>query len=196
MPVAQPRVGPARPSRHLGLSARRLDCIPRREQGIEVVPSDLHRWPIDELRRLASFVSRQQIDVIHTPAGRIFSASSFAGSGRAQRGDRSQSSHPVALDVQRPGDRHIRGYAAIPAEVESVPAGRIETIHNFIDYRRLAAVPANARSQVRRSLGIAANSPAGGRHGANHSAEGIDTPGPRTAEDCGGAPNVRLSCER
>ena len=40
------------------------------EQGIEVVPSDLHRWPTDELRRLARFVRQQQIDVIHTHTSR------------------------------------------------------------------------------------------------------------------------------
>jgi glycosyltransferase involved in cell wall biosynthesis len=40
-----------------------------------------------------------------------------------------------------------------------VRGSRIETIHNFIDYPRLAAVPADARRRVRGSLAIAADTP-------------------------------------
>jgi glycosyltransferase involved in cell wall biosynthesis len=40
-----------------------------------------------------------------------------------------------------------------------VRGSRIETIHNFIDYPRLAAVSADARLRVRESLAIAADAP-------------------------------------
>ena len=67
-----------------------------------------------------------------------------------------------------------------------VPAGRLETIHNFIDCRRLAAVPADARSQVRRSLGIAADSPLLGVTGRIIRRKGLIHLVLRTAEDRGG----------
>ena len=63
------------------------DQAPR--HGIEVVRSDLHRWPFDELRRIAGSSANSKIEVIHTHTSR----SNFFGillrwlTRRAERGD-------------------------------------------------------------------------------------------------------------
>jgi hypothetical protein len=42
----------------------------RRGSAVDVFPSDLHRWPADELRRIAAFVDARAIDVVHTHMSR------------------------------------------------------------------------------------------------------------------------------
>ena len=105
---------------------------------------------------------------------------------RAQRGDRPQPPLPVALDVQRPGDRGLRGDAALPAEVQSRPR---QPHRNDPQLHRLPAPGRRAGRRPRPSpavLGIAADDAARWASRGNYSAEGIDPPGPRAAEDLGG----------
>jgi len=40
---------------------------------VDVIPSDLHRWPLDELRRLAALARERRIDVVHTHMSRAHS---------------------------------------------------------------------------------------------------------------------------
>src|SRR5262245_43377490 len=44
-----------------------------REYGITLENSDLHRWPPDEVRRLARLLRQRDVDVIHTHASRAHS---------------------------------------------------------------------------------------------------------------------------
>ena len=90
LPVALPRIGAK------GASRAALVCRPRAwigEQapayGIQVIRSDLHRWPFDELRRISRFVRQEKIDVIHTHTSRsnFFGILGPLADGRAERGD-------------------------------------------------------------------------------------------------------------
>jgi glycosyltransferase involved in cell wall biosynthesis len=161
---------------------------------IEVVPSDLHRWPTDELRRLALVVRRQRIDVIHTHTSR---ANFFGILLRWLSGTPSVAtahSHHIQLHWMF-NDRVIAVSEAtrrFQRRWNLVPAGRIETIHNFIDCRRLAALPADARSQARRSLGIAADTPLVGVTGQIIRRKGLIHLVRALPKIAAGVPNVRL----
>ena len=117
------------------------------EDGIEVVRSDLHRWPVNELRRLAGIVRQRKIDVIHTHTSR----SNFFGvllrwfSGApsvATAHSRHLQLHWMFNDRVIAVSEATRHYHRAQ---NFVRASRIETIHNFIDYPRLLAVPSDAR---------------------------------------------------
>ena len=41
------------------------DCV-----GVEIVESELDRWPFDELRRVAAIVGEREVDVVHTHMSR------------------------------------------------------------------------------------------------------------------------------
>jgi len=40
---------------------------------VDVIRSDLHRWPLDELRRIATLAQQRRIDVVHTHMSRAHS---------------------------------------------------------------------------------------------------------------------------
>ena len=111
--------------------------------GIEVVRSDLHRWPTDELRRIAAVVRQRQIDVIHTHTSRSnffgillrwFSGVPSVATAHSRHIQLHWMFNDRVIAVSEATRRYQRMY-------NFVRASRIETIHNFIDYRRLAAVP-------------------------------------------------------
>ncbi|MGO8688844.1 MAG: glycosyltransferase family 4 protein [Thermoguttaceae bacterium] len=129
--------------------------------GIDVVRSDLHRWPTDELRRIAQLVRQRRIDVIHTHISRAhffgillrwFSGAPSVATAHSRHIQLHWMFNDRVIAVSEATRRYQRMH-------NFVRAGRIETIHNFIDYGRLAAVPPEARQRVRRSLGIGAEAP-------------------------------------
>jgi glycosyltransferase involved in cell wall biosynthesis len=129
--------------------------------GIEVVRSDLHRWPTDELRRIAQLVRQRQIDVVHTHISRAhffgvllrwFGGVPSVATAHSRHIQLHWMFNDRVIAVSEATRRYERMY-------NFVRAGRIETIHNFIDYGRLAAVPSEARQRVRQSLGIGAETP-------------------------------------
>ena len=153
-----------------------------------MVRSDLHRWPVDELRRIAAIVRQRKIDVIHTHTSR----SNFFGvllrwfSGVpsvATAHSRHIQLHWMFNDRVIAVSEATRRYQRVH---NFVRASRIETIHNFIDYPRLAAVPSDARQRIRRLVGHRRGRAAAGHHRQRHSAQRVDLPGPRAAEDPGG----------
>ncbi len=123
---------------------------------VEVVESDLHRWPTDELRRIAAVLEQRQIDVVHTHMSR---AHSFGVLLRWLTGvpcvATAQSRHVelhwmfndrviVVSDAAR---RFHRSYNLVRAD-------RIVTIHNFIDYDRWAHLPEQGGALFRASIGV------------------------------------------
>ncbi len=126
------------------------------DPGIEVVTSDLHRWPTAELKRVASIVHQREVDVIHAHNSR---AQFFAILLRWMTGVPS-----VATANSRHFQLHWMFNDRVIAASEAnrryqrrfnfVRASRIETIHNFIDHRCFDQVPPEARGEVRASLGI------------------------------------------
>jgi glycosyltransferase involved in cell wall biosynthesis len=129
--------------------------------GIEVVRSDLHRWPADELRRIAAIVRQRQIDVIHTHTSRSnffgvllrwFSGAPSVATAHSRHLQLHWMFNDRVIAVSEATRRYQRAY-------NFVRASRIETIHNFIDYPRLLAVPSDARQRIRRSLAVGADAP-------------------------------------
>jgi glycosyltransferase involved in cell wall biosynthesis len=129
--------------------------------GIEVVHSDLHRWPTDELRRIAQLARQRKIDVIHTHMSRSnffgvllrwFSGVPSVATAHARHIQLHWMFNDRVIAVSEATRRYQRVH-------NFVRAGRIETICSFVDYPRLAAVPSEARQRVRQSLGIGDETP-------------------------------------
>ena len=152
---------------------------------IDAFRSDLHRWPPDELRRIAGVIRQRQIDVIHTHTSR---ANFFGILLRWMTGVPS-----VATAHSRHVQLHWMFNDRVIAVSEAdrryqrthnlVRGSRIETIHNFIDCQPHAwrcrptpaagSAPGWASARPRR---------AAGHRRQHHSAQGADPPGPRPAE--------------
>lgn len=118
---------------------------------VEVVRSDLHRLPLDELRRLASVVRQRGIEVIHTHMSRAhffgvllrwFSGTPCAATAHSRYLQIHWPLNDLVIAVSEATRRFHRRW-------NLVPAGRIETIHNFVDPEALAPVPESARDEVR-----------------------------------------------
>jgi len=130
-------------------------------EGVDVVASDLHRWPTDELRRIAAIVREKKIDVIHTHMSRAH----FFGvllrwlckvpcvataHNRLFQPHWMFNDHVIA--VSEATRRYHQSY-------NLVRSSRIETIFNFIDHRRARRISADARARVRDTLGIDDSTP-------------------------------------
>lgn len=121
-----------------------------------VIPSTLNRWPPGELRRVAAMVRQRQIDLIHVHTSR---ANFFGILLHWMTG---------VPNVATAHARHVQLHWMFNARVIAVSEAdrryqrthnlvrgrRIDTIHNFIDYRRIAGVPPETRHAVRAWLGV------------------------------------------
>ena len=130
-------------------------------EGIEVVTSDLHRWPTDELRRLAEVVRQRGIDVIHTHTSRAnffgillrwFSGVPSVATAHSRHMQLHWMFNDRVIAVSEASRRYQRSRNFVRDD-------RIDTIYNFIDHDRLAAAPPEARSRIRRSLKIGETTP-------------------------------------
>ena len=127
-----------------------------RSDPVEVIESDLHIRPLDELRRIVAMVHAKQIELVHT---HMTSAHVFGLHVRWMGG-------PLCVATAHAHRRqwhwrlHDRVIAVSGAtrrfhlDNNQVSEHRIEVIHNFVDYRRFAAVPPDARARMRASLKI------------------------------------------
>jgi len=124
---------------------------------VDIIESDLHRWPPDELRRLAVIAREHSIDVLHTHMSR---AHFFGVLLRWLSG---------VPSVATAHNRHIQLHWMCNDRVIAVSEAtgrfhrtynfvrrtRLDVIHNFVDYRRFAAVDENKRALVRAGFGVA-----------------------------------------
>jgi glycosyltransferase involved in cell wall biosynthesis len=123
---------------------------------VEPVWSSLRRWPSDELRRIADVARTRQIEVIHThlSSGHYFGILLHFLTGIpcvATAQSRHFQLHWMFNDYVVAVSEATRRYQHWCNFVSPV---RLETIHNFIDLRGAAAVPADARSRLRASLAV------------------------------------------
>jgi glycosyltransferase involved in cell wall biosynthesis len=128
---------------------------------IDVIFSDLRRFPPYELRRVAAEIRGRGIDVIHTHMSR---AHSFGVLLRWMAGVPS-----VATAHTRLVQPHWMFNDLVIAVSDAtrrfqcrynlVRPSRITTIHSFIDPRPLTCVPADARARFRQSLGVGPQTP-------------------------------------
>ncbi len=129
--------------------------------GIQVIRSDLHRWPFDELRRIGRIVRDEKIDVIHTHTSR---SNFFGVLVRWLTGVPSVATahschiqlhwmfNDWVIAVSESTRRYQRRY-------NLVRNSRIETIYNAIDPAHLVAAPPETRLLMRHSLGYDAATP-------------------------------------
>jgi glycosyltransferase involved in cell wall biosynthesis len=158
-----------------------LVCRPRAwirtqlgNESIEVVESDLARRP-GELRRMTDLARARRVDVVHTHMSRAH----FFGVLLRWWGGLPC----VATAHSQRFQLHWRFNDAVIANSDStrryhqrrnfVPAGRIETIHCFVDLARISAGAA-ARDATRTQLGVAADAPLVGTIGTVIPRKGVD----------------------
>jgi len=123
---------------------------------VDVIFSDLHRWPTDELRRIATVVREKEIDVVHTHLSRAhFFGILLRWFGRvpsvATAHSRHFQLHWMFNDFVIANSEATRRYHQ---RHNFVRPARIETIHVFVDYQRMSGTPSGARARIRASLGV------------------------------------------
>lgn len=128
---------------------------------IRLIESDLHRWPTGELRRIAAILDQEGYDVVHTHMSRahLFGVllRLFTRVPRvATAQSRHFQPHWALNDMVIAASEATRLYHR---RFNLVPARQIITIHNFIDGSRFESLPADVRTRVRVSLGIADSDP-------------------------------------
>jgi len=127
----------------------------------EVIHSDLHRWPPDELRRVAREVEQRGIEVIHTHTSR----SNFFGvllryvagiPSVATAHSRHIQLHWMFNDrvvaISEASRRYQQRY-------NMVRGSRIDLVHNFIDLERFPADLDGQREPLRQRLGVDEGTP-------------------------------------
>lgn len=128
---------------------------------VEVVESDLRRWPTDELRRIAAITETRRIDVIHTHLSRAHSFGVLLRWFSRVPSVATAQSHHLQLHwmlndrviaVSDTTRRYHRSYNLVRAE-------RMVTIHNFADCDRFSRAPEETRGEARASLGVDDSSP-------------------------------------
>jgi len=127
---------------------------------IEVIESDLHRWPADELRRIASAARQRQIDVVHTHMSRAhffgvllrwFSGIPCVATAHCRKIQPHWMLNDYVIAVSESTRRfHLRYNLVRPR--------RIETVYNFVDPRWKGEVPEHARARLRAELGAGESS--------------------------------------
>jgi glycosyltransferase involved in cell wall biosynthesis len=142
---------------------------------LDVRSSDLHRWPPDELRRIATLVSDCAADLVHTHMSR---AHFFGVLLKAM-----VSTPVVATAHCRRIQAHWRFNDRTIAVSESVkrfhnrwnfvPRNRIDVVHNFVDLDELPPPPGDARSAARQALGLDACAPLVGIVGSVFREKGV-----------------------
>lgn len=132
-------------------AAQRVADLP-----VEVVYSDLHRWPMDELRRVGGIVRDRGIDAIHT---HMSSAHAFGVFLKMRTGVPCvATAHNRYVQLHWMFNDFVIGTSAATTRFHRrynlVRRGRSKTIHNFIDEQAVANVPPGTRERLRRSFGV------------------------------------------
>lgn len=121
---------------------------------VEIIESDLHRWPPGELRRIAAIAQERQIDAVHTHMSRAhffgvllrwLSGIPCVATAQSRHIQLHWMFNDRVIAVSDTTRRYHRSY-------NFVRASRIVTIHNFIDYHRLADVSQDAGAKFRVSI--------------------------------------------
>ena len=121
----------------------------------EVIESDLHRWPPDELRRIAAAARERRIDVVNTHMSRahmfgvllrLFYGIPCVATAHCRKIQPHWMLNDYVIAVSEATRRfHLRYNLVRPR--------RIETIYNFVDPRWTGEVPEHTRARIRAELG-------------------------------------------
>ena len=162
---------------HAVTMVARPDPWLRRQLGsapVAIVESDMRRWPLGELRRIASLAHERRIDVLHTHmsgahvfgiALRWMTGIPCVATAHAHRRNWHWRFNDRVIAVSEQTRRfHIARNFVSP--------GRIDTVHNFIDHARFAATAPSARAAMRASFGIESSAALIGFVGRLHPSKG------------------------
>jgi glycosyltransferase involved in cell wall biosynthesis len=126
------------------------------DEPIEVICSDLHRWPTDELRRVASIVRSREIDVLHTHMSRAhgygvllrwFAGTPCIASAHCRRLQPHWMFNDYVIANSQATLRYHRRWNRVAKD-------RIEVVPYLIDFARFDRVSATQRREVRTRLGL------------------------------------------
>ncbi len=128
---------------------------------VELIHSDMHRWPPDELRRIAALARQQQIDVISTHMSRshLFGVLLRWMTGIpcvATAHCRKFQPHWMFNDYVIAVSESTRRYHL---RFNLVRRSRISTVFNFVDPCWTGQVPEDARARIRVEFGADDSSP-------------------------------------
>ena len=127
-----------------------------RKEGFNVVWSDLHRWPADELRRISAYVQIRGIDLLHTHMSRAhffgvllrwMAGVPCVATAHSCRVQFHWMFNDLVIAVSDKTRRFQESYNLVHPH-------RIVTIHNFIDESNIRETPENERRELRKSLGV------------------------------------------
>ena len=128
---------------------------------VEIIESDMHRLPMDELRRVTALARERKVDLIHTHMTRAHNFGVFLRRCSGIPCVATAHSHIVqfhwmfadyVISVSNATQRFQQ-------RRNFVKANRIETVYGFMDYDRVSNVPRSARQEVRNSLQIGEDTP-------------------------------------
>ena len=123
---------------------------------VDIVFSELHRWPSDEVHRMAAVLRRKAIDVVHTHMSRAhffgvlmrwFANVPCVATAHNRLFQPHWMFNDLVIAVSDATRRYHQTYNLVRAD-------RIVTVHNFVDYDRFAGVPFTTRDEIRRELKI------------------------------------------
>ena len=142
---------------------------------LDVRLSDLHRWPPDELRRIATLVSDCAADVVHTHMSRAH----FFGVllKTLVRAPVVATAHSRRIQVHwRFNDRTIAVSDAVRRfhrRWNFVTSNRIDVVHNFVDLEEFALPTSDACATARQALGVDRSRPLVGIVGSVFPEKGV-----------------------
>ena len=131
------------------------------EPNVEIVTSDLHRIPFDELRRVANIISTRGIQIVHTHMTRAHNFGVFLR--RFAHIPCVATAHSHIVQPHWMFNDYVIAVSDATRRFQRtrnlVRDKRIETVHGFMDYDRFASVPPEARAAIRAELGIPDDTP-------------------------------------
>jgi L-malate glycosyltransferase len=142
---------------------------------IDVEPSDLHRWPPDELRRVAALIRDRGADLVHTHMSRAH----FFGVllKTILRTPIVATAHTARIQPHwRFNDRTIAVSESVRRfhrRWNGVPANRIEAVHPFVDPDEFAPATPRERIAARRVFNLEPSTPLVGVVGSVFPEKGI-----------------------
>ena len=169
--------------------------VARRLPEVPIVPSDLHRWPFDELRRISEIVRDESVDVVHTHMSRAnffgILLRWFGGTASVATAHSNHFQlHWMFNDLVIANSEATRRYQHRHNFVRS---SRIETIRTFIDRRQMVQAPAGCRERTRERLGLDPSQPLLGIVGNVRPRKGVEYAVRAMPEILAAAPNTRLA---
>lgn len=130
-------------------------------ENVEIVVSDMHRWPLDELRRIANLCRERNVEIIHTHMTRAHNFGVFLR--RFARIPCVATAHTHLMQPNWMFNDYVIAVSDATKQFQRsrnrVRADRIETVHGFMDFPRFANVGEDARKAIRQEFGIEGDTP-------------------------------------